>query len=577
MKIINLGIANFRSFDSEGIVIENLKKINIFIGKNNSGKSNILRFLNLCFEAYRKKTELTESMFNLFRAEFDKYENYFLGKNNNLEIAISIRPEDFYKKLTKYVNPDDLLTMKIDLFDGKVIEKCEIFEKLNAQELLSFSRENQIAFSNKDQSVEELNKLLAKKVMYYFSDLSSKIILIPNFRKISEQKEDQESNIVDGKNIISKLFVMQNPAYRNEENKLKFLKIQEFVRNLLDDPNITIEIPHDKKNMLVEMNGYRRPLESFGTGIHELVIMCSALALYEKRIVCIEEPEIHLHPYLQRKFINFLLYKTDNNYFITTHSNVFLDFNEDTSIYHVTYNELKTTVSFANTSEKCCAILDDLGYKASDLLQANGIIWVEGPSDRIFLNRWIKLLNNRLNVDFVEGIHYSIMFYGGKLLTHISMKPFQFFNDEFIYLLKLNRKAMIIIDRDGISPDSKLNQTKARINAETKRGNCWITKGREIENYLSKNTLIQWLNEKHPNIPKSKIKVQEDENKKLQEIILSSSSKIKIKYNEKKVEYSKEIIKHIDDKDLDIWDLKHRLNFLIKNIEEWNYIEPRNE
>ncbi|MBA7521464.1 hypothetical protein ES705_13571 [subsurface metagenome] len=112
------------------------------------------------------------------------------------------------------------------------------------------------------------------------------------------------------------------------------------------------------------------------------------------------------------------------------------------------------------------------------------------------------------------------------------------------------------------------------LNAETKKGNCWITKGREIENYLSRDTIIRWLNEKHPNIPKSKIKVQENENKKLQETITIDSKRIK--YNEKKVEYSKEIIKHIDDKDLDILDLKYRLNFLIKNIEEWNYIEPRN-
>ena len=38
MKIINLGIANFRSFDSEGIFIKNISKINIFVGKNNFGK-----------------------------------------------------------------------------------------------------------------------------------------------------------------------------------------------------------------------------------------------------------------------------------------------------------------------------------------------------------------------------------------------------------------------------------------------------------------------------------------------------------------------------------------------------------
>jgi hypothetical protein len=216
-------------------------------------------------------------------------------------------------------------------------------------------------------------------------------------------------------------------------------------------------------------------------------------------------------------------------------------------------------VSRVNTNEQCCAILDDLGYKASDLLQANGIIWVEGPSDRIFLKRWIELLNS----NFIEGIHYTIMFYGGRLLRHISMKH-QFLTDEFISLLRINKNAMIIIDRDGISSNAQLNQTKKRINAETKRGNCWVTKGREIENYLTKNTLVRWLNKRHPNIPKSKIKVQEDENKKLQETITVDSKR-------------KEIIEHIDDKDLDILDLKYRLSFLIKNIEEWNYIEPRNE
>ncbi len=33
------------------------------------------------------------------------------------------------------------------------------------------------------------------------------------------------------------------------------------------------------------------------------------------------------------------------------------------------------------------SILSDIGFKASDILQANGVIWVEGPSDRIYINR----------------------------------------------------------------------------------------------------------------------------------------------------------------------------------------------
>ena len=567
MKIINLGIANFRSFDSEGILIENLNKLNIFIGKNNSGKSNILRFLYLLSRAI-KEAGKTRNISSFLRTEFDKHENYFRGIRKNPEIVTMVRAEDILVKLSKCINPDDLLTIKIDLMENKVTATDKVFEDLNENQLLSI--QSHFSSADRESLLKVINENIVKKILHFVFDLCGKMIFIPDFRQIIEREGDQESIIINGQNIISEIFKMQNPKSGEEIKREIFFKIQEFVRDLLDESNINIEVPYDKEKILIEMNGNRLPLESFGTGIHELVIMCSALALYEKHVVCIEEPEIHLHPYLQRKLINFLLYKTDNIYFITTHSNVFLDFNENISIYHVTYNKLKTMVSRVNTNEQCCAILDDLGYKASDLLQANGIIWVEGPSDRILLKRWIELLNS----DFIEGIHYTIMFYGGRLLRHISMKH-QFLTDEFISLLRINKNAMIIIDRDGISTTSQLNQTKKRINAETKKGNCWITEGREIENYLTKNTLIRWLNEKHPNIPKSKIKVQENENKKLQETITIDSKRIK--YNEKKVEYSKEIIKHIDVKNLDVLDLKSRLNFLIKNIEEWNYIEPRNE
>ncbi len=99
MRIINLGIANFRSFDSEGIFIENLSKINIFVGKNNSGKSNILRFLDLCSRARKKRSEVSTSMYNLLRTEFNKHENYFIGNKKNIEIIISISPEYFLKNL----------------------------------------------------------------------------------------------------------------------------------------------------------------------------------------------------------------------------------------------------------------------------------------------------------------------------------------------------------------------------------------------------------------------------------------------------------------------------------------------
>ena len=72
-------------------------------------------------------------------------------------------------------------------------------------------------------------------------------------------------------------------------------------------------------------------------------------------------------------------------------------------------------------------ICNDLGYKASDLLQTNSIIWVEGPSDRIYINFWL----NEIDDSLVEGVHYSIMFYGGRLFSHLTADDYDDIEDKY--------------------------------------------------------------------------------------------------------------------------------------------------
>ena len=47
MRLLGFGLANYRSFDGDGFLLRNIQKVNVFIGKNNAGKSNILRSLNV--------------------------------------------------------------------------------------------------------------------------------------------------------------------------------------------------------------------------------------------------------------------------------------------------------------------------------------------------------------------------------------------------------------------------------------------------------------------------------------------------------------------------------------------------
>ena len=228
------------------------------------------------------------------------------------------------------------------------------------------------------------------------------------------------------------------------------------------------------------------PISSLGTGIHQVIILAAAVTLLENTVVCIEEPEIYLHPELQKKFIEYITRNTNNQYFITTHSNAVFDC-FDVNIYHCRLDNGKTTCNLAAIATQKYSILNDLGCKASDILQSNCIIWVEGPSDRIYVNKWIAEKEPTLR----EGLHYSIMFYGGRLLSHLSADNDEV--NEFIKLICINRNMAIFIDSDKTYPNKPLNATKKRIKEEFSSvgGYCWITKGNEIENYISEEQLGQ--------------------------------------------------------------------------------------
>jgi hypothetical protein len=119
------------------------------------------------------------------------------------------------------------------------------------------------------------------------------------------------------------------------------------------------------------------------------------------------------------------------------------------------------------------------------LLQANGIVWVEGPSDRLYFNQWIKEISDGA---LREGRHYQCVFYGGRLLARLSAGDPDATQDDAIQILRVNRNALVLIDSDRVMASSPVNATKSRIASEIESigGLCWITAGREIENYLPK-------------------------------------------------------------------------------------------
>lgn len=290
---------------------------------------------------------------------------------------------------------------------------------------------------------------------------------------------------------------------------------------------------------------------------------------HRNAVLLIEEPETHLHPTLMyplMKILREIAKENTQQLFITTHSASLLNaaVREQANIFH-------TKTTFIEPKPNLGVLVDALGYKASDILQANCVIWVEGPSDRTYLNFWIKGLAKELE----EGDHYTIMFYGGRLLSHLGGDVDDENAGDFIRLTGLNRHSAIIMDSDKAFDDDELNETKKRIvNAfrADKDLFAWVTEGREIENYINVGAIRQSIKTVHKTAinfqPDSKwsnlLKFESSSN------TLKCSEETKTKYMQPdKVRIAIELTSTTVP-DYSVLDLGDRMAELVSRIRKWN-------
>jgi len=567
MKLIGIELRNFRSIGDEPVVLTPWRKCNILIGQNNSGKSNVIKAvqrISNIFTRNRPETPMgaQEKLrdLDLHRRSPDndfRFRLYFeCDDPEDEELANLAATISFYFDFSWQV---DQLTPTVTDHTFAHIEDFRQANKLMDHLVGRHFTQPVGADTIRKEFISYGDTIWAR-----FPKIIPPAHIIPEFRQIQPGSE----YMLNGANLIGLLASYQHPEDGKDQDRDKFNRIARFVQRLLHLPEAVLEVTHKETTIMLTSNGLRLPLASYGTGVHELVILVTAVLSVEDAICCIEEPEIHLHPRLQREFIDFVTTETINQYLISTHSPTFINAmnaRDDVQVFHLRLENVATVGEPILGDEDSLRALHDLGVRASDILQSNCVVWVEGPSDRVYLKRWLELVSP----DLVEGQDYSIMFYGGRLLSHLYADRDKV-PDELIHILRINQNAVVMMDSDRKQPRAHLNKTKRRVREECEDsgGICWVTDGREIENYLPERVVVAACEE----LVGKQITIAIGPYDKFEDTLSQALKEARAKhldYPAGKVKYARRFVQHFELADMDN-QLGKRIEEIVAKIKHWN-------
>ena len=409
MRIKELSIKNFKSVID--VSLTDLPELVVFIGKNSSGKSNLIDALALMFLDFGKQLERdVGAQEYLFPSHLVREESL-----PEISVSLSLTPheweevfpndkadgkgfEDLELHLVKRIEPTgsgmQWKTHEVRVGDLSVVEGGQ-FVELDTTTLHEFTVDQSIrpVVPPAKRFLAQLGELLAS---------SFEVIHTTESQRSWPDRFTERPTILDRAHIEELQRLSQSTGSQRQD----WMKVAQGYEAMAPNEQRPVAVG---SSIQMEEGTMSVPLGMTGEGSQATFRLVDQLER-GSQILAIEEPETHLHPALIKKAGQLLTEATENGkqLFVCTHSPFLIDRASLDNLFVVRKGNNGTEVSPMCGTKDLRDTLYDIGMRPSDILFSDAILLVEGQSDEIFFNG----LSKKLGVPLAE-CHAKIIQAGG--------------------------------------------------------------------------------------------------------------------------------------------------------------------
>ena len=510
MQLTYLHIRNFKSI--RDLEIRGIDRALILVGKNNTGKTSVLDAVCAVCGCY----EVREEDFNEKRQAI-RIDAGFCIEEEDLKLfhrrglvsqyrRFDVWRRVFGERLPSFKDGELSFTFHVNL-DGKVryedpYRKNNPYIPMVLPNIYRITADRELRQLKNDllmfQEDEELSRLRSGRCIFEASKKCNHCFQCIGL--INKKKPEELTAFETARLLEYKIYQLNLSGFSRKVNE-NFFKNggYEEIRYTLNcdtDQMFSVEVTaHNRQR------GSVKPVGLMGKGMRS-IYMLSLLETYISEqsripsIIVVEDPEIFLHPQLQ-KTCSEILYRLSkkNQVIFKTHSPDLLFNFSIRQIRQVVLDEERYSV--IREKADLGQILDDLGYGANDLLNVSFVFIVEGKQDKSRLPLLLEKYYSEIYDDKGNLTRISI------ITTNSCTNIKTYANLKYMNQVYLRDQFLMIRDGDGKDPEELASQLcryydersledADRLPKVTRR-NVLILKYYSFENYFFNPTIMAKL------------------------------------------------------------------------------------